>query len=161
MCQFTSLLTENFDLIFLALVAAVVNKFTVFRQCEVNISRNRSFSVSSSMLFRYWKMSSVRIELLLFLFQLKGCAHVNITVFNEHCSVAGCARTITLNSVFPVILLLHPLVLHIALVSMMTFCISGQQIWGLIAVASVFTLVIFCFSAGFMMVSVVVLIFNP
>ena len=31
------------------------------------------------------------VELLLFLFQLKGCAHVNVTVFNEHCSVAGCA----------------------------------------------------------------------
>ena len=31
------------------------------------------------------------IELLVFFFQLKGRAHVNVTVFNEHCSVAGCA----------------------------------------------------------------------
>ena len=36
-------------------------------------------------------MVRYNVELFLFLFQLKGCAHVNITVFNEHQSVAGCA----------------------------------------------------------------------
>ena len=101
------------------------------------------------------------VELLLFLFHLKGCAHVNVTVFNEHCSVAGCATNHNFRFCVSCDFTLTSFGVALCKVSMMTFCISGQQILGLMAAVSVFTLVLFCFSAGFMMVSVVVLIFNP
>ena len=78
-------------------------------------------------------MARHNVELPFFLFQFKGCAHVNVTVLTSITLLQAVQRTMTLDSVFPVILLLHPLVLHIAFVSMMTFCISGQQIWGVIA----------------------------
>ena len=73
-------------------------------------------------------MARHNVELPFFLFQFKGCAHVNVTVLTSITLLQAVQRTMTLDSVFPVILLLHPLVLHIAFVSMMTFCISGQQI---------------------------------
>lgn len=70
-------------------------------------------------------------------------------------------RTMLFDSVFPVILVLQPLVLHIAFMSMTTFCISGQQRRGFKVAVFKLASVMFCCSAGRMTVSGEVLSFLP
>ena len=65
------------------------------------------------------------------------------------------------DSVFPVIVVLQALVLHIACVSMTTFCISGQQMRGFKAAVFKVASVMSCSSAGCITVSCEVLSFLP
>ena len=69
-------------------------------------------------------------------------------------------RTMFFDSVFPVIVVLQALVLHIACVSM-TFCISGQQMRGFKAAVFKVASVMSCCSAGCITVSCEVLSFLP
>jgi len=70
-------------------------------------------------------------------------------------------RTMFFGSVFPVILALQPLVLHIVCMSMTTFCISGQQRRFFKAAFFKLASVMFWCSAGRVTVSREVLSFLP
>ena len=70
-------------------------------------------------------------------------------------------RTITLDSLFPVILALHSLKLQMGFMSTLTFWISGQQMTGLSSVVHISLFEISCSSTGVMVVSGNVLSFFP